>query len=120
MVANTGEFRLVDCVRCGGMLKPDIVYFGEFVPRDRSERADALVDDAGALLVAGSSLAVQSGLRLVRRATASGKPVVIVNRGRTRGDRFADLRIDAGCSETLAALAAAPRTGVLTPEASDG
>ncbi len=108
VVANTDEFRVVDCVRCGGMLKPDIVYFGEFVPRDRVERAFALVEEADALLVAGSSLAVQSGLRFVRKAAADGRPIVIVNRGQTRGDRFADMRVDAGCSETLAALAATP------------
>jgi NAD-dependent SIR2 family protein deacetylase len=108
VVENTDEFRVVDCVRCGGMLKPDIVYFGEFVPRDRVDRAYALVDEADALLVAGSSLAVQSGLRFVRKAAAAGKPIAIVNRGRTRGDRFADIRIDAGCSETLAAVAATP------------
>ena len=106
VVENTDEFRIVDCARCGGMLKPDIVYFGEFVPRDRVERAYALVDDADVLLVAGSSLTVQSGLRFVRRAVSTGTPVAIVNRGPTRGDRLADIRVDAGCSEILAGLAA--------------
>lgn len=105
VVTDTGRFRMVDCMACGGMLKPDIVYFGENVPPDRVEAAFAMVDTAQAILVAGSSLTVMSGLRFVRRAAKNGVPVVIVNRGRTRGDELATLRIDAGCSETLSALA---------------
>ncbi len=89
------------------MLKPDVVFFGENVPRERVARAYAMVDEAEALLVAGSSLTVMSGLRFVRHARKRGIPVVIVNRGPTRGDELADVRIDAGCSETLTALAAA-------------
>jgi NAD-dependent SIR2 family protein deacetylase len=89
------------------LLKPDVVFFGENVPRERVARAYAMVDDAGALLVAGSSLTVMSGLRFVRHARKRGIPVVIVNRGPTRGDELADVRIDAGCSESLTALAAA-------------
>ena len=91
---------------CGGMLKPDIVYFGETVPPSRVQAAFALVDEADALLVAGSSLAVQSGLRFVRHAAAAGKPVAIVNRGTTRGDRYAAVTLHAGTSEALAALLA--------------
>ncbi|QCB94715.1 Sir2 family NAD-dependent protein deacetylase [Cellulomonas shaoxiangyii] len=91
---------------CGGMLKPDIVYFGENVPRERVDRAYAMVDAADALLVAGSSLSVQSGLRFVRHAAQSDKPVVIVNRGETRGDRHATVTLHAGTSETLTTLAA--------------
>ena len=110
-LAATDGFRLVSCVACGGVLKPDVVFFGENVPRERVARAYAMVDataDAeGALLVAGSSLAVMSGLRFVRHARKLGIPVVIVNRGTTRGDELADVRVDAGCSETLTALAAA-------------
>lgn len=87
------------------MLKPDIVYFGETVPRERVERAYALVDAGDALLVAGSSLTVQSGLRFVRHAAQAGKPVVVVNRGATRGDRYAVVTLDAGTSETLTELA---------------
>ncbi|APE34512.1 NAD-dependent deacetylase [Nocardia mangyaensis] len=105
VVTDTSRFRMVDCAHCGGMLKPDIVYFGENVPPDRVVAAFDLVDDAQALLVAGSSLTVMSGLRFVRRAARNGIPVVIVNRGPTRGDRSATLRIDAGCSEALCALA---------------
>ena len=89
------------------MLKPDIVYFGENVPRERVERAYAMVDAADALLVAGSSLTVQSGLRFVRHAAQTGKPVVVVNRGATRGDKYAAVTLDAGTSETLTELAEA-------------
>ncbi|MFD4459919.1 NAD-dependent protein deacetylase [Nocardia sp. NPDC058480] len=105
VVTDTDRFRMVDCMACGGMLKPDIVYFGENVPPDRVEAAFGMVEQAQAILVAGSSLTVMSGLRFVRRAAKNGVPVVIVNRGRTRGDELATLRIDAGCSETLGALA---------------
>ena len=116
MLASVGGFRLAACPGCGGVLKPDVVFFGENVPRDRVARAYGLVDDVaadgGALLVAGSSLTVMSGLRFVRRAHQLGTPVVIVNRGATRGDDLADVLVDGGCSETLERLvdaAARPR-----------
>lgn len=105
VVANTDDFVVVDCDRCGGMLKPDIVYFGEIVPRPRVDDGFEVIDDAEALVVAGSSLTVQSGLRFVRRAVARSIPVVIINRGPTRGDSLAALKIEAGTSESLAALA---------------
>lgn len=105
VIESTEGFVVAACERCGGMLKPDIVYFGESVPRERVARAFALVDAAQAVLVAGSSLAVMSGLRFVRHAAREGKPVVIVNRGATRADRVASVRIHAGTSETLTALA---------------
>ncbi|MFC4128595.1 NAD-dependent protein deacetylase [Nocardia rhizosphaerae] len=111
VVTDTARFRMLDCAACGGMLKPDIVYFGETVPPDRVAAAFDLVETAQALLVAGSSLTVMSGLRFVRRAAKNGVPVVIVNRGATRGDDLALLRIDAGCSETLSALADRLTTG---------
>ena len=82
------------------------MYFGENVPKERVERAYAMVDEAGALLVAGSSLTVMSGLRFVRHAAKQGKPVVIINRGETRGDHLATIKLDAGVSESLAWLAA--------------
>ncbi|MGW0040423.1 NAD-dependent protein deacetylase [Rhodococcus sp. NPDC003348] len=104
VIEETAHFRVVDCERCGGILKPDIVYFGESVPRDRVDAAFAMVESADLLLVLGSSLTVMSGLRFVRRAAKLGMPVAIVNRGTTRGDEFATLKLDAGCSETLAAL----------------
>jgi len=109
VLAEVAGFRLADCTGCGGVLKPDVVFFGENVPRDRVAEAFALVDEldanGGALLVAGSSLTVMSGLRFVRHAHALGVPVVVVNRGATRGDDLAAVRVDAGCSETLTAVA---------------
>ncbi len=107
VLATTEGFVVLDCEHCGGMLKPEIVYFGENVPRERVARAYARVDAADALLVAGSSLTVMSGLRFVRHNAKADKPVVIVNRGRTRGDELATVKLDAGCSETLTALVAA-------------
>ncbi|MDQ0030559.1 Sir2 family NAD-dependent protein deacetylase [Arthrobacter bambusae] len=100
------SFVVAVCPVCGGTLKPDFVYFGENVPKDRVQRAYSMVDEAGALLVAGSSLTVMSGLRFVRHAAKLGKPVVIINRGPTRGDGFADLKVEAGVSGALAWLAA--------------
>lgn len=105
VVTDTASFRFVDCRHCGGILKPDIVYFGESVPKERVAQAYSMVDDAEALLVAGSSLTVFSGYRFVRHAAARGVPVAIVNRGPTRGDELADVKIDGGCSPTLALLA---------------
>lgn len=104
-VDDTGDFVMAPCPVCGGMLKPDFVYFGENVPKDRVAEAYALVDGAEGLLVAGSSLTVMSGLRFVRHAFKAGKPVVIINRGWTRGDEFASLKIEAGVSEALTYLA---------------
>ena len=104
VIETTSHFVVAPCERCGGLLKPDIVYFGENVPKERVERAYAMVDDADALLVAGSSLTVMSGLRFVRHARGLGVPVVIVNRGATRGDDLADVLVGRGCSETLTAL----------------
>jgi NAD-dependent SIR2 family protein deacetylase len=107
---DTSGFVVPDCEGCGGILKPHVVFFGENVPPHRVQRCydavDGLTPD-DALLVAGSSLAVMSGLRFVRRAARAGVPVVIVNRGPTRGDDLATLKIDAGCSEFLADLAQA-------------
>lgn len=103
-VEDTTTFQYLDCPRCGGILKPDIVYFGDSVPKDRVQQAYSLVDDADALLVAGSSLTVYSGLRFVRHAAATGKPVAIINRGATRGDELAAVKIDSGCSEILGLL----------------
>ncbi len=105
---DTSTFVLAGCEDCGGRLKPDVVFFGENVPRDRVAAAIALVDAADALLVVGSSLQVMSGLRFVRQAAKTGKPVVIVNRGKTRGDDLAALTVGAGCSEFLTAFAADP------------
>jgi len=98
-------FATVDCERCGGVLKPDVVYFGENVPRERVDLACSWVDAAAALLVLGSSLHVFSGRRFVMRAASAGIPVVIVNQGPTRGDDVAEVRIDAPLGATLQAIA---------------
>lgn len=98
-------FTVPACEQCGGVLKPDVVFFGESVPRERVDRAWAMVQSADALLVAGSSLTVMSGLRFVRWAAKNDRDVIIVNHGRTRADDLAMARIDAGTSQTLTALA---------------
>jgi NAD-dependent SIR2 family protein deacetylase len=100
------QFRLVGCLQCGGRLKPDVVFFGESVPKPRVEAAYGLVERAEVLVVVGSSLTVMSGLRFVRHQARQQQPVVIINRGSTRGDELASLKIDNGCSETLAELRA--------------
>jgi NAD-dependent SIR2 family protein deacetylase len=105
VVADTASFRYLDCASCGGMLKPDIVYFGESVPKDVVQQSFSLIDAADALLVAGSSLTVFSGYRFVRHAAALGIPVAIVNRGPTRGDDLATVKVEGGCSELLTLLA---------------
>lgn len=105
VLTTTEGFRVADCVVCGGILKPDIVFFGENVPKPRVAQAYAMVDAADVLLVAGSSLTVMSGLRFVRHAAKTGRPVLIVNRGGTRGDELATLKLDAGCSPVLTAMA---------------
>jgi NAD-dependent SIR2 family protein deacetylase len=105
VVADTDSFQFIDCPACGGMLKPDIVYFGESVTKEVVDEAYSLVDRSDALLVAGSSLTVFSGYRFVRHAAAHGIPVAIVNRGPTRGDDLAEVKVDAGCSPMLTLLA---------------
>ncbi len=105
VVEDWRGFRLVGCTACGGRLKPDVVFFGESVPKPRVEQAYALVERAEVLVVLGSSLTVMSGLRFVRHQTKRARPTVIVNRGATRGDPLATLKLDRGCSETLASMA---------------
>ncbi|AYL34226.1 NAD-dependent protein deacetylase [Streptomyces fungicidicus] len=90
---QVGDFHVVPCTVCGGILKPDVVFFGETVPPQRVEHCRALVRAAESLLVLGSSLTVMSGLRFVRQAADAGKPVLIVNRDPTRGDRRAVTRV---------------------------
>lgn len=103
VLGETDDFRVAACRSCGGDLKPDVVFFGENVPKERVERSYALVAEAEALVVLGSSLQVMSGLRFVKAARRRELPIVIVNRGTTRGDDLATLKIDAGCAETLQA-----------------
>ncbi|MGH3292547.1 MAG: NAD-dependent protein deacetylase [Trebonia sp.] len=101
---ETGGFAVVDCLACGGLLKPDVVFFGENVPKSRVEECFSLVSSSSALVVLGSSLTVMSGLRYARRASSLGIPVVIVNQGATRGDSMATATLDAPLGDTLTAL----------------
>ena len=119
---DTADFVVPSCERCGGVLKPDVVFFGENVPAARVQQCYDAVDalsPGDVLLVGGSSLTVMSGFRFVRRAAKAGVPVVIVNRGATRGDDLATVKLDSGCSEFLVALARVrtdqPRLSGLTP-----
>lgn len=98
-------FRIPVCTVCGGMLKPEVVFFGETIPPARFAGAAQLLAAADALLVAGSSLAVNSGMRLIQRAERRELPIVIVNRGATRADDRAVLKLDAGTSDVLTEFA---------------
>jgi NAD-dependent SIR2 family protein deacetylase len=100
------RFAVVDCAGCGGLLKPDVIFFGENVPADRVAGCFALTEAARLLLVLGSSLTVQSGYRFVRRATTLGIPVAIINQGPTRADAEAVLLLDAPLGSALTSLAA--------------
>jgi NAD-dependent SIR2 family protein deacetylase len=97
---DTSGFRVPDCA-CGGMLKPDVVFFGENVPRPRVESAMAALERATSLLVVGSSLMVFSGYRFVRAAERFGLPVAIVNRGHTRADGVAHVKLDGDAASAL-------------------
>jgi len=115
---DTAAFVVPGCATCGGVLKPDVVFFGENVPKNRVERCYAAVDALGdgegaqgALLVVGSSLTVMSGFRFVRRAAKAGTPVVIVNRGTTRGDELATYKLDVGVAGFLGHLVGARLPG---------
>lgn len=90
------------CAECGGILKPAVVFFGESVPAERTALGYDALDAADAMLVVGSSLQVFSGHRFVRRAAANGKPIVVVNRGVTRADPFARLKLNGSCASLLA------------------
>jgi NAD-dependent SIR2 family protein deacetylase len=103
-VDDVSRFAVPECTVCGGTLKPDIVFFGEFVPPVKFEEARGIVARADALLVLGSSLVVNSGVRLVGLAQKRRIPTIIVNRGETKADGRAAVKIDAGTTETLAAL----------------
>jgi NAD-dependent SIR2 family protein deacetylase len=101
---DLARFRTVDCRACGGVLKPDVVFFGETVPPDRVAACFSLVDRAAALLVLGSSLTVMSGYRFVLHAAKLGIPIAIVNQGATRGDAKASLLVDAPLGQLLPRL----------------
>ena len=106
VVDNWQGFLVPPCEVCGGVLKPDVVFFGESARREVVSAAYELIDSAEVLVVLGSSLTVMSGLRFVRHAARAGRPIAIVNRGPTRGDDLATVRIDAGTTETLLSLGA--------------
>ena len=102
----TESFRVVDCALCDGVLKPDVVFFGENVPRPRVQACYAMVEQASSLVVLGSSLTVMSGFRYVRHASKVPVPVVIVNQGATRGDAYAAATLDAPLGRLLTDLVA--------------
>ncbi|MCF3962408.1 NAD-dependent protein deacetylase [Streptomyces fuscigenes] len=112
---QVGDFHVVPCTRCGGVLKPDVIFFGESVPPERVEHCRTLVREASSLLVLGSSLTVLSGLRFVRQAAEADKPVLIVNLDATRGDRLALTRIALPLGRTLSAVAEQLGVRVETP-----
>ena len=95
------------CTVCGGILKPDVVFFGEFVPPETFRAAASVIRGSETLLVAGSSLVVNSGMRLIELARRQRMPIIVVNRGITRADSRAAVKIDAGASETISAMASA-------------
>lgn len=97
-------FDVPACAACGGLLKPDVVFFGENVPRERVERAHQHLAAADAMLVVGSSLMVYSGFRFARAAALAGKPIAAVNRGRTRADDLLALKIESDCTDVLRAV----------------
>jgi NAD-dependent SIR2 family protein deacetylase len=100
----TESFRVADCVACQGVLKPDVVFFGENVPRPRAQACYAMVERASSVVVLGSSLTVMSGFRYVRHAAKLGLPVVIVNQGPTRGDTYATATLGAPLGQVLTTL----------------
>ncbi len=95
------RFDVPACDACGGLLKPDVVFFGESVPGDRVRQAMAAVREADAMLVVGSSLMVFSGYRFAKAMAEAGKPIAAVNLGRTRADDLLELKIEQRCADAL-------------------
>ncbi|UCG71711.1 MAG: NAD-dependent protein deacetylase [Chromatiales bacterium] len=102
--ADTADFRVPPCARCGGVMKPDVVFFGETVPKKRVNDAMRALNAADALLVVGSSLMVYSGLRFAREAHRLGRPIAAVNRGQTRADELIRVKFPLDCNAALPAL----------------
>jgi NAD-dependent SIR2 family protein deacetylase len=102
--ADLGAFRVPECPECGGTLKPDVVFFGEAVPKDRVHAASRSIARADALVVVGSSLMVYSGYRFCELAARTSKPVAAINLGRTRADPLLALKVHMRCAEALAAV----------------
>ena len=111
-ISTDTEFTVPVCDLCEGMLKPEVVFFGEFVPTSVFQMAQKMVERSDALVVAGSSLVVNTGMRLVAQAQKRRKPVVVINRGPTKADQLATVRIEAGTSEALVAISEAVRLSV--------
>jgi len=103
---NFSAIKVPQCQQCGGILKPDVVFFGDSVPKDRVAQAFAQLDQADSVLVIGSSLMVYSSFRFVRRAAELGLPIAALNRGKTRADELLTLKVDADCVKTLKRLSA--------------
>ena len=104
-IDNIAELIVPHCEHCGGLLKPDVVFFGENVPRDTVISAMDTLRKSDALVVAGSSLMVYSGFRFCREAQKHGLPIILINNGKTRADEIATLKIDGDCGERLNKLA---------------
>src|SRR5271165_3268445 len=102
--ADFSSFAVPSCRRCGGVLKPDVVFFGENVPRDRVDAAQRHLIRADAMLIVGSSLMVYSGFRFVQLAASAGKPAAAVNLGRTRADGLLEFKVELACETALAFL----------------
>jgi NAD-dependent SIR2 family protein deacetylase len=102
--ADLSAFRVPECTRCGGTLKPDVVFFGEAVPKDRVAAASRALAQADAMVVVGSSLMVYSGYRFCELASRTGKPIAAVNLGRTRADPLVAVKVEMPCAEALAAV----------------
>lgn len=105
VVTNYASMLLPECTVCGGMLKPDVIFFGEYVPPKIFTAASNLIKRSDVLLIAGSSLVVNTGIRLLEQARRQRLPIVIVNRGETKGDKKATLKIEHGTSDVLGSLA---------------
>jgi NAD-dependent SIR2 family protein deacetylase len=105
------SFEVPDCAACGGILKPDVVFFGESVPAERVTTAMRRLAHSDAVLVVGTSLMVYSGYRFVHAAAQSGKPIAAVNMGRTRADALLTLKVTESCSSALGFLLSAPSSG---------
>ena len=102
--ADFSSFVIPPCRRCGGLLKPDVVFFGENVPRDRVDAAFRHLENADAMLIVGSSLMIYSGFRFVQQAVSLGKPVAAINLGRTRADGLLALKVEEPCESALSFL----------------
>ena len=106
--ADFSAFDVPDCTQCGGMLKPDVVFFGENVPRERVDAATCHLQQADAMLVVGSSLMVYSGFRFAQLAARLGKPIAAINLGTTRADDLLTLKVEQSCAKALAFLLGPP------------